>query len=78
MDNSKVYPNPNSGNFTVDIGQVVENVDVTVLDLRGRIVLRKVFTQTQMFQMNLNDSAGIYVVSVASEKGKSLLKIIIE
>jgi hypothetical protein len=78
IDNPKVYPNPNSGNFTVDIGQVSDKVDVTVLDLQGRIVLQKVFTQTQLFQMNLNDSAGIYVVSVASEKGKSLLKIIIE
>jgi uncharacterized delta-60 repeat protein len=78
MDNLKVYPNPNSGNFTVDIGQVIDKVDVTVLDLQGRIVLRKVFTQTQLFQMNLNDCAGIYIVSIASEHGKSLVRILKE
>jgi hypothetical protein len=76
MDNLKVYPNPNSGNFTVDIGQVTDKVDVTVLDLQGRIVLRKEFTQTQLFQMNLNDSAGIYIVSIASEHGNSLVRIV--
>ena len=76
MDNLKVYPNPNSGNFTVDIGQVTDKVDVTVLDLQGRILLRKVFTQTQLFQMNLNDSAGIYIVSIASEHGNSLVRIV--
>ena len=78
IDNIIIYPNPNSGNFTVDIGQVTDKIDVTVLDLQGRIVLRKGFTQTYLFQMNLNDRAGIYFVSISSEHGKSLVKIIIE
>jgi uncharacterized delta-60 repeat protein len=78
MDNLKVYPNPNSGNFTVDIGQVIDKVEVIVLDLQGRIVLQKVFTQTQLFQMNIYDSEGIYIVSISSEHGKSLVRILKE
>jgi uncharacterized delta-60 repeat protein len=78
MDNLKVYPNPNSGNFTVDIGHVIDKVDVTVLDLQGRIVLQKMFTQTQLFQMNIYDSAGIYIVSISSEHAKSLVRILKE
>jgi uncharacterized delta-60 repeat protein len=78
MYNIHVYPNPNSGNFIVDIGQVIDKVDVTVLDLQGRIVLQKEFTQTQLFQMNLNESAGIYILSISSEHGKSLVRIVKE
>ena len=35
---SRMYPNPNNGNFTIELANVNSPVDVTLYDLSGRVV----------------------------------------
>jgi PKD repeat protein len=72
-----LYPNPNDGCFTVDIGDTEEAVTLTVYDLVGNTIY------TSALQRNKNTvkldeiSAGIYFVQLRSGGSSQTQKIII-
>ena len=64
-----VYPNPSTGNFTVELAnQVVEKgISITVFEIGGQLVLESNFTQNK-FEFNL-DPVGVYIVKIEDSKG---------
>lgn len=61
-----VYPNPNSGIFTVDVADL-EVDEIVVLDLNGRIVRRLTLNNTNTVQVDARDlNAGIYFIQLLS------------
>lgn len=58
-----IYPNPNSGVFTIDIPAGMQAGEATVLDVNGRIIQRKTYTAGTKLQFDMKDAArGVYVV----------------
>jgi len=75
LNTSKVYPNPTSGIFTVELTSASAKT-IIVTDLSGRIVLNTTSTD-QKVSMNLSDLAnGIYYVKIQSDKGVEVTKIV--
>lgn len=76
-----VYPNPNNGAFNVQFTPSSEKVNVTVFDLRGRVIYDKQFSNNGLFnetiQLN-NVESGIYLVRIEDGSRKVSKKIIIE
>ena len=76
-----VYPNPNNGAFNVQFTPSSEKVNVTVFDLRGRVIYDKQFSNNGLFnetiQLN-NVESGIYLVRIEDGSRKIAKKIIIE
>ncbi|MGZ4036969.1 MAG: T9SS type A sorting domain-containing protein, partial [Bacteroidia bacterium] len=71
----KVYPNPNSGNFTVEINTAVRQ-NVKIYDVTGAVVLDQVVDgKTNINAGNLN--AGIYTISITGKDGAVTQKLII-
>lgn len=75
-----MYPNPNNGKFTIQLGNAVGDVTIEVYDLRGRRIYEKktasgggMFTDLIM----LNAEKGVYLVNVANEGRQYSNKIII-
>jgi hypothetical protein len=69
-----VYPNPNTGVFSVSTPQ---RASISVTDVSGRIV--SVAEGQGIFEVNINHLAnGIYQVKVQTESGLSILKVIKE
>jgi len=71
----KLYPNPNSGIFTVELKNGL-NKTIQVTDLTGRIVLED-NSSADKFNVDINTLAnGVYYVKIISNNASSVLKVI--
>ena len=77
-----VYPNPNKGTFTVQFDELISNYDIQIVDQSGRIVLDNNYKQnsdlTQNLVLSSNAAAGVYFITIKTDKGVSTKKIIVE
>lgn len=64
-----VYPNPNNGNFKVDIPETVRGqLNLEVYDILGNLVYQKAVNSQGSLRINLSDKAdGTYLIRLASE-----------
>ena len=75
LNGFNLYPNPVTGVSTVDLGQ--GSYSVRVLDLNGR-VLSQFDNASGSISINAADySAGIYVMSVSSERGTASTRFVV-
>jgi subtilisin-like proprotein convertase family protein len=77
-----IYPNPNSGIFNVQFNSNSGNeIKVFVHDIRGRQVFGKNFTNSGLFNENINlgsVQSGVYMVTVLDGTQKQVKKIVIQ
>jgi len=77
-----LYPNPNSGSFTVQFeSQSQNNIGIIVHDITGREVFNNSFANTGMFSHNIslqNVQGGIYMVTVQDGNRKEVRKVLIK
>lgn len=59
----KIYPNPNTGNFTIEIDNPEKDVSIEVYNSVGGLV-KKVKMVEKVISINLDVSSGIYLVKV--------------
>ena len=80
--NFSIYPNPNRGNFNVKFDSTSSNeISIVVNDIRGRNIFEKQYSNTGLFDQNLqlnNVEAGVYLVTVKDGDQKIVKRIIIE
>ena len=72
-----VYPNPTRGDFTIDLNDNRENVNINIYDLAGREIGTYENLSGKSFKLHINEKAGIYLVRVRSNKGTYSQKIIL-
>jgi hypothetical protein len=74
----KVYPNPNSGSFTVLCSStVIEPLSVTVTDVTGRLVLTAQTATNKAIDLKVN-VPGMYFVNVAGKSGSAVTKLAVQ
>ena len=82
LDNFNVYPNPNTGEFTIKFNSASSGeTQVKIHDIRGRSIFNNTYNQIGEFNktLNLNNvSAGIYILEVSDGLSKTTRKLIIE
>ncbi|WP_445736395.1 reprolysin-like metallopeptidase [Mariniflexile sp.] len=82
FENFMVYPNPNSGTFTVQLnGSLDRGISAAVFDIRGRIIYKKDFEGVGDFRQELQLNtvqSGMYLLIVSDGVKKSTKKILIE
>ncbi|HLU86903.1 MAG TPA: T9SS type A sorting domain-containing protein, partial [Taishania sp.] len=69
-----IHPNPNTGLFQIDVSQPVE---MSIIDLAGKIVLRQAI-ENGSTTIQTSNLSGVYFVRIQSDKDTSIHKIIIE
>ena len=62
----KVYPNPNNGSFTLDMGELFSEALVEVTDISGRLVYSNRYLNFQQVNIDLDVTPGKYFVRVTS------------
>jgi len=75
-----LYPNPNNGSFNIEFSPKSDKIDVAVHDIRGRQIFEKSYTNTGLFneEINLNNvQSGIYMVTIIDGNQKQVKKIVI-
>ncbi len=72
-DNISIYPNPTNGECTLLLPS--NKGEVTVTNVLGQLILQKQVSDKTM-NIHLTNS-GIYIVSVRTERGVSLRKVVV-
>jgi len=63
-----LYPNPVTDKLSLNFGSLVENAQVTILDLQGRSLMTRSVTNAQVETMNISSlSEGVYFVKVVAD-----------
>jgi len=74
-----VYPNPTTGEFIVDLGQIYQDVNVTVSNHLGQTISTKYIGTTQEMSIDIHETAGFYLIEIHTRKGSSaILKVLKE
>jgi len=75
-DKPLVYPNPTIGNFSLDLGAIYSNVSITLTDINGRIIKFENKLNGRFFNLEIDNSQGIYLLKVKSGKNTAVIKVI--
>lgn len=76
-----IYPNPNSGAFTLEFGNLLrsDEFNISVIDLSGRTVWHTRHLPNNGSPININGlSTGIYLVNISSNLGVHQFKIVVQ
>lgn len=73
-----VYPNPSNGSVNINLGSSNSDVELSVVDLYGKEVLRYTLTDSHTTLDNLNLSSGVYILNFTDGKDRYSQKLIIE
>ena len=71
-----LHPNPTNGNVTLDLKKNYNNVSITLHDMLGRKIMAKDYELVQNFELTLQQSSGVYFLTVISENKKAVFKLI--
>jgi hypothetical protein len=77
--NIKIFPNPTTGKLRIENGELkIENIEI--FDFLGKIVYsNNIFTSDTYQEIDIaHINAGIYIVSIQTEKGKVFQKVVKE
>ena len=75
-DKLLLYPNPTSGNFSIDLGSMHESVSISIIDITGRLVHSKTFKNSQLLNLKLAEPTGVYILIIESGDQNSVIRLI--
>lgn len=73
-----LYPNPTNGNFSVDLGNNYQQVEIRLMDLNGKLIQSNVYNDGQLFNMKIEESAGVYLLQINAEDKEAVIRLIKE
>jgi hypothetical protein len=71
-----IYPNPTSGNFSIDLGASFETSVVTITDISGKLIDSKTISQSQILNLSINEPTGIYFITIQAGDKKAVIRLI--
>jgi trimeric autotransporter adhesin len=72
----QLYPNPNTGNFTVNLSTTGQNTArIVITDITGRVVKNMPFQTNEPIPITLDAPGGIYVITAFTDDGVISQKI---
>ncbi len=73
----KLFPNPSTGTFSINLEQIDSEGLLTIVDLSGREVFSQLILE-KVTEISFPEASGVYVVVFQSNQGSSAQKIIFE
>jgi hypothetical protein len=59
-----IYPNPTSGNITIDLGKQQDNIRATLTNTIAQVIFTKKYCSTAIIEINLTAPKGIYFLQL--------------
>ena len=73
---TSVYPNPTTGNITIQLEKTETNITFQVRNVMGQLIETKTYPSTNKIVLNLKGDKGVYFIEIQSEDGdKTTLKV---
>ena len=71
-----VYPNPSSDNFKIEFGKEVMNAVLEVTNIQGKLVYSTQIQNSSEANIRLNETAGIYMLTIKSKEYLKTVQLI--
>ncbi len=80
LDNKAIlFPNPTNNGFTIDLGRSLQDIQVFIQSIDGRVVFQDSYSQTQKIELSLeHQERGIYSVTIISNQEKAVYRVVKE
>ena len=73
-----IYPNPTTGTFKVDLGTTFNEVTVTVRNVVGQELRKRILTDVHVFSAEINEVQGIYFLELHNSDGLNAIYRIVK
>jgi alpha-tubulin suppressor-like RCC1 family protein len=77
QENVQLYPNPNNGNFKIEITGKIENAQVNVYSILGQLIYNQKIN-AEFTNLTIGLKQGLYLVSIENKNQTYVQKIIVE
>jgi Leucine-rich repeat (LRR) protein len=74
--NLRLYPNPIDKIFFIDLGENYKEIDISISDMAGKIILSQQFQNKKNLNLNIEAETGVYFLSVNTKDKKETIKLI--
>lgn len=71
-----LYPNPNDGQFFIDLKSTYKQAELTLSDITGRVMTTQQFQGVSVVPVHLQEGPGVYLVSVRVGWSFEVLKVV--
>jgi hypothetical protein len=71
-----IYPNPTKGNFYIDLRKNYKAVSITMTDLNGKFIQSSTYSESQLLNLKLEESAGVYFLIIESGDKKAVIRLV--
>lgn len=71
LDAMQLFPNPTSGQVTINFTEIAPETQITVQNMLGQAIAKESFVNEQTIALNIEGSTGMYFVTVALQGGAS-------
>lgn len=71
-----LYPNPNRGAFSIDLGGIQQNLILTIKDLNGKTILTKTYRDSDFLNIELDKPAGVYLLLIESQNKHAAIRLV--
>ncbi|MCY7409233.1 MAG: T9SS type A sorting domain-containing protein, partial [Chitinophagales bacterium] len=75
-NNISLYPNPSSGFFTIEMDAMYKNIEVSIVDVSGRILQRYFYNEGKIFHFDFDAASGMYFITVKSGEKEKVFKLV--
>jgi hypothetical protein len=72
----KIFPNPNNGSFSIDLGQLRKRADIVINDIQGRLIYSKQYYDQKKINIDMDQAPGIYFLSITINNKTSIKKVV--
>jgi hypothetical protein len=70
-----LYPNPTDGFFTLDLGKICPEAEITITRSDGRVILKEHITNSRFKDLQLSEAPGLYLVTITSGNERAVFKL---
>lgn len=71
-----VYPNPTDGILKIDLGESLAEFIVNIFDVNGRLISQSTYRNTRVFEQNIAEQPGVYLLTIISGNQKATVRLI--
>ena len=74
----EIYPNPSSGELTIDLNDYYDNVEVALKSISGQLISKQFYKNTRNINFEINQQSGLYIIETknGSNLNSSLIQIV--
>lgn len=74
--NSSIYPNPTNGDFSIEMNRNIEQLEIRISDISGKVVYARSYENSQKVNLNLNEAPGVYFITILADGMQENYKLI--